>query len=116
MTSDQNQTEAVLGHHLQMFATTDLDGILSDFTESSVIIGPDQTFRGLKEIRSFFAEMFPMVTPEFMAAFKMRKQEISEDIAYITWSVPGHITLGTDTLMVKNGKIVVQTFVIQPAT
>ena len=116
MTTSAAQTEAVLGHHLQMFGATDLDGIMSDYTESSVFIAPDQTYRGMEEIRSFFAGMFPMVTPEFMAAFKMIKQEVSGDTAYILWSVDGFFALGTDTLVVKDGKIAVQTFATHPAS
>ena len=116
MTSSAQQTEAVLGHHLQMFGATDLDGVMSDYTESSVLMSPDQTLRGLEEIRSFFAKMFPMVTPEFMAAFKMIKQEVSGDTAYIVWSVDGFFALGTDTLVVKEGKIAVQTFAAHPAS
>jgi hypothetical protein len=32
-----------------------------------------------------------------------------EDAAYITWSVPGMILLGTDTFIVKDEAIVLQT-------
>ncbi len=116
MTTSAEQTEAVLGHHMQTFGATDLDGIMSDYTESSVVIAPDRTYRGLEEIRSFFAGMFPMVTPEFMAAFKMIKQEVSEDIAYVAWSVDGFFALGTDTLVVRDGKIAVQTVASHPAS
>ena len=83
---------------------------MSDFTESSVLIAPDQTYRGMEEIRSFYAGMFPMATPEFMAAYKMIKQEVSGDTAYLLWSVDGFFELGTDTFVVKDGKIAVQRF------
>ena len=116
MTTSAAQTEGVLSHHLQMFGAADLDGIMSDYTESSVVIAPDRTYRGLEEIRSFFAGMFPMVTPEFMAAFKMIKQEVSGDTGYVAWSVDGFFALGTDTLVVKEGKIAVQTFAAHPAS
>ncbi len=116
MATSAGQTEAVLGHHLQMFGATDLDGIMSDYTESSVVIGPDRTYRGLEEIRSLFVGFFPMVTPEFMAAYKMIKQEVFGDTAYIVWSVDGFFALGTDTLVVRDGKIAVQTFALHPVS
>ena len=116
MTTNTAQTEAVLAHHLEMFTSKDLDGIMSDYTEDSVLIAQDQTCKGLAEIRSFYEAMFPMVTPEFLAAFKMVKQEISGDVAYIAWNVTGFFALGTDTLVVKDGKIAVQTFAAHPAS
>ena len=85
MITNTAQTVAVLGHHMEAFAATDLDAIMSDFTEDSVLITADQTLKGLAEIRTFFAAMFPGVTPEFLAAFNMVKQEISGDVAYINW-------------------------------
>ena len=116
MTTSAAQTEAILGHHLESFVATDLDGIMSDYTESSVLIAQDQTCRGLAEIRSFFAAMFPAVTPEFLAAFNMIKQEVAGDTAYIVWSVGGFFAMGTDTLVIKDGKIAVQTFAAHPAS
>ena len=116
MTTSAVQTEAILAHHLEMFTTTDLDGIMSDFTESSVLIAQDQTCKGLAEIRAFFEAMFPAVTPEFLAGFNMAKQEIAGDVAYIVWSVKGFFALGTDTFVIKDGKIAVQTLSTHPAS
>ena len=115
MTTSAAQTEAVLGHHLQMLGSKDLDGIMSDYMESSVIIAPDKTYRGRGEIRALFNEMLPMATPEFLAAHNISKQEIIGDIAYIVWSADGFVALGTDTFVVKEGKIAVQTFALHPA-
>ena len=116
MTTNAAQTEAVLAHHMESFAATDVDAIMSDFTEDSVLITVDQTLKGLAEIRTFFVGMIPVVTPEFLASFNMVKQEISGDVAYVNWNVPGFFALGTDTLVIKNGKISVQTFAAHPAS
>lgn len=115
MTTSSAETEAILGHHLQSFVATDLDGIMSDYAESSVLISAEKTFKGVAEIRTFFEGMFPAVTPEFLAAFNMVKQEVVGDVAYINFTVPGFITLGSDTLVIKDGKIAVQAFTAQPA-
>ena len=84
------------------------------FTEDSVLIAPDQTPKGLTVIRTFFVAMFPMVTPEFLAAFDMVKQEISGGVAYINWNAIGFFAPRTDTLAVKNSTIAVQTFAAHP--
>jgi hypothetical protein len=61
-------------------------------------------------IPSFFTEFVKMLTPEFLANFKMIRQEIHDDTAYIVWSVGDAVPLGTDTLVVTGGKIRIQTF------
>ncbi len=101
MTTNSAQTEAILGHHMESFATTDLNGIMSDYAESSVLITAEKTFTGIAEIRTFFDAMLKGVTPEFLAAFKMVKQEVVGDVAYINFTVEGFITLGSDTLCHK---------------
>jgi ketosteroid isomerase-like protein len=115
MTTNSSQTEAILGHHMESFATKDLDALMSDYVESSVLITAEKTYTGIAEIRTFFDAMLKGVTPEFLAAFKMVKQEIVGDVAYINFTVEGFLTLGSDTLVMKDGKIAVQVFTAQPA-
>lgn len=46
-------TEAVLRNHLRA-ATLGADAVMRDYTEESVLITHDATYRGLAEIRRFF--------------------------------------------------------------
>ena len=48
--------------------------------------------------------------PEFMAGFKMLRQEVLGEIAFIVWDSPKYTPLGTDTFLIRDGKIVTQTF------
>ena len=66
-------TKAVIEHHLQSMLAMDLDAVMEDYTDESVVLTPDTTLRGLGEVRSFFTEVMNSVTPEFMAGFKLAK-------------------------------------------
>ncbi|MDP7084922.1 MAG: nuclear transport factor 2 family protein [Dehalococcoidia bacterium] len=110
MTSDS--TRAVLEHHLKSIVATDVDAILEDYTDDSVLFTPDATVRGLGELRSFFTEFVKLLTPDFLANFKMEKQEVHDDTAYIVWTVRGAVPMGRDTLIVTSGKIRVQTVAV----
>ncbi len=106
------QTEAVLVHHLQAFGAGDVDEILKDYTEDSVLILPDATVRGFDGLRQAFTKFVTEILPAG-SPFEMKKQEIVGDIAYIFWAASSakyDVPLGTDTFVVKDGKIVVQTF------
>ena len=46
-------TQEVFEHHLSSFAIG-IDELMKDYTDDSVLIAPEGTYRGLGEIRAFF--------------------------------------------------------------
>ena len=78
-------TQQVLEHHLKSFGEGDLEGILEDFADESVLFTPDGILRGPDERRAFFEAFFA----EFAkpgASFEMKKQIVEGETAYIVWS------------------------------
>ena len=107
-----NLTKDVVDRHLGFFAKRDLDGILSDYTPGTVFFTPDGLLKGVAAIRPFFEAM----VAEFGkpgATFSMKQQFVDGDHAYILWSAEtadNVYELGTDTFIVRDGKIVAQSF------
>lgn len=109
-------TEATLARHLDAFAQGP-DAIMRDYTDESVLISPDGALRGLAEIRPFFERFLADSPPELLAAMTLVRQEIEGEIAYIVWKAEPFIPLATDTFLVRDDKIVTQTFAaFVPAT
>ncbi len=106
-------TESVLQHHVQALMSRDLDEILKDYCEDSVMCTPMGTAKGIKGIRESFTAALGMLTPEAMANMKTTKQEIHGDYAYILWSALPAVPFGGDTFHVHNGIIMMQSFVGQ---
>lgn len=104
------QTATTLQHHLTAIAQGNLEAILSDYTQESVLFLPDKTLHGLDPIRDFFAALLATLPADWMADFKMSRQDIDGEIAYIFWQAPPVFPLATDTFVVRNGKIMAQTF------
>lgn len=102
-------TRAVLDHHLGAFAEG-LDEIMKDYAASSAILTHDKQYRGVAEIRRFFDSFLKSVKPGFWEAFKINAQAIDGDVAYLVWEAKPFVNLATDTLVVRGGKIRVQTF------
>ena len=102
-------TEAVLQNHLRA-AKVGVDAIMQDYTNHSVLVTHDSTYRGLVEIRRFFTTLFKELPEGFFDALKMNRQEIVGEVAYILWERKPIISQATDTFVVRNGKILVQTF------
>jgi hypothetical protein len=102
-------TKAVLDHHLAAFANG-LDELMKDYAASSVILTHDKQYRGKAAIRGFFDGFLKSVKPGFWEAFKISAQAIDGDVAYLVWEAKPFVNLATDTLVVRGGRIAVQTF------
>ena len=71
---------------------------------------PDATHRGLTEIRAFFTAFVEALPEGIWDAFTMKRQEVAGEVAYILWEANPWFPLGTDTFVVRDGKILFQTF------
>jgi ketosteroid isomerase-like protein len=105
-------TKNVLDHHLACFGRGDLEGVLSDYAPDAIMFTPDGTRRGVQAIRPLFEALIA----EFGkpgSVFRMKRQFIQGDYAYILWTAEtadNVYELGTDTFIVRRGKIVAQSF------
>ena len=105
-------TKDVLDHHLKCFREGDLEGILSDYAPTAVMFTADRVLRGANAIRPLFQAMLA----EFGrpgASFTMKQQFVEGEYGYILWSAEtadNVYELGTDTFVVRDGKIIAQSF------
>ena len=112
MASTSEQTEQVLQHHLQAFDQGDVDAILSDYAPDAVLLTPKGPKQGYEQIRPVLEWLLAnILTPD--SQFQMIQQLVEDEIAYIVWAAESplyRVPLATDTYLVREGKIVVQTF------
>jgi ketosteroid isomerase-like protein len=105
-------TKDVLHHHLKCFGEGDLKGILSDYAPGAVFFTPDGPLRGTNAIRPLFQAMIAEFDKPG-ATFSMKEQFVEGDYAYILWTAEtadNVYEVGTDTFVVRDGKIVAQSF------
>lgn len=109
---NQEATEQVLKHHWDAFQANDLEATMEDYTEESILITPDRTFKGLSEIRENFVFAFS-IFPRDSSTLQLDKSVVQGDVGYIIWKANApkfNLTFGTDTFIVHDGKIVRQTY------
>lgn len=102
-------TEEVVNHHLQALSEG-LDAILSDYDETSLIIGPERNFKGLEEISILFTGLLEAMAAGVLNNFKVSRTVFDGELAYFTWEAKPLWPMATDTFIVKDGKILHQTF------
>jgi ketosteroid isomerase-like protein len=104
-------TEAIVRNHLQAFVEQKgIDAILSDYDDNARFHSEAKMYQGKQEIGEFFAGFIAALPAGATKRFALRTLRVDGELAYITWSAGREIPLGTDTFVVRNGKIVSQTF------
>ena len=100
----------VLEHHLKAVDEESLQAIMEDYADDAVLFTPDGPVEGRKELRRFFDGFFKDMPDGWMDSFRMLRQDIHGDIAYLVWTADPFISLGTDTFLIRDGKIRIQSF------
>ena len=101
-----------VARHAEAFDRGDVEAVVADYAPDAVLFTPEGPIRGHAALRAFFAGLLeefcqPGVT------FDLFRTDIEDDVAFIAWTAETRrrrYELGTDTFIVRGGKIVRQTF------
>lgn len=111
MTSHSSSTEAVVNKHLQAFLRQEgVDAIVEDYSDTARFYTETEIHHGKGEIRDFFVDFIGALPAGAISRFELRALQVEGRMAYITWNVGTDIPLGTDTFVVVDGEIVMQSF------
>lgn len=103
-------TEQVWNHHLESFGARDVAECMKDFTEDSLLIVNGEQHKGTEAIGTVFGGLFEALPAG--CAFELTNCTILDDAIYITWNAESDalkVPFATDTFIIKDGKIAVQT-------
>ncbi len=105
----KQRMDEALSRHVRAFAERDMDTLMSDYCENTVLLTPEGVIRGSEEVRAFFEAFLADFSPG--STFEASQQVIARNIGYVVWSAPdpGH-PFATDTLVFSGQKILTQTF------
>jgi ketosteroid isomerase-like protein len=101
--------QEVFAHHGKALAAGDLDGIVADYTDDSVLITPAGAARGRDGIRQTFAKLLDDLPN---AAWDLKTQIFEGDVLFLEWaadSATNRVDDGVDTFVFRDGSIWAQT-------
>lgn len=102
----------VLEDHLQAMSMGDIKTLMYDYTDDSILITPNGSFKGLSAIEEEFLKLFTDYPPG--SIFNLIKQIIHEDYILLIWAGESKkvvIPFVADTFVIKNSKIIFQSSV-----
>jgi hypothetical protein len=116
MTPGAPSTEEVWNHHIDAWTQRNLDEIVADYDDQSVIVLNDKVFRGKAEIRGLFEDL--LVAFDRATFHEIDPAIIEGNLVYIVWrtTIDGvDHPLGTDTFVIESGVIRYQTITADAA-
>jgi hypothetical protein len=115
MTPNPSRTpQEVFAHHGTALAAGDLDEIVADYAEESVVISPSGIARGKRAIRGVFEALLADL-PD--AQWDLKTQLFDEDVLFLVWtadSARNRVDDGVDTFVFRDGMIRAQTLRYTP--
>ena len=106
----EKHVEEIMWHHIDAVGSGDMAEILKDYTDESLILSPEKTYQGLKNLPPFFTSWIEKVPPGAGDSFKITHQHIVGDVAYIVWQMGDFVPFATDTYVIRDGKIMIHAF------
>jgi ketosteroid isomerase-like protein len=103
-------TRTVLGRHLQATLTGQIDEILDNYAEDVVLFVAQGPVRGLDELRHYYKTLLESRPAGFAKAIEFIRQEVEDEVAFVVWRCGIELVFATDTYIIRDGKIRVQTY------
>ncbi len=103
------ETRKVWEHHINAWDNSDLEDIVSDYSEDSILILNHTVYKGIDQVACVFDSLFEIFADDNNI---IAPETIEGEVMYITWNYTppnGHAYDGTDSFVVRNGIIEYQT-------
>jgi ketosteroid isomerase-like protein len=113
MATQVGSAREVFDHHIRALGKGDLDDILSDYTEDSVVIGPDGVVKGRQAISTLFQGFLSGLLKPGTWELGLDVEHVHDDLVYVIWHAkcaPADVAFAADTFVIRDGKIAVHTF------
>jgi ketosteroid isomerase-like protein len=100
------ETERVVLRHLAASEAGDASVVPRDYAEDAVVIFGNEATRGVAAIQKVFENLYARTEMRLT----LTRTVFDGDVGYVVWTMDD--LQGSDTFVVQNGKIVVQTGVV----
>ena len=102
--------QEVFAHHGKALAAGDLDEIVADYADDSVVITSAGVARGKDGVRAVFVKLLDDLPN---AVWDLKTQVLDGEVLFLEWaadSAVNRVDDGVDTFVFRDGMISVQTF------
>ena len=119
-TAQEHEVLEVFNRHFAAFNSGDLDAVLQDFGEDSVVMTPDGVFKGRDQIRAVYRNLlaeFGAIDRGDSPGLVLDALYVHREMLFITWHAESkhHVyPFGTDTFVCRGGQFERQSIAFSP--
>ena len=110
-TADEQEVLKIFNQHVAAFTSGNLDAVLNDFSDNSVVFTPDGVFEGVAQIRMLYQNLlteFGVIDRGDSPGIDFDTLLVRHDTLFITWhaeSINHRYLFGTDTFVCRHNKV-----------
>lgn len=105
-------TEDAIRVHIKAMGQR-LEDVVAGYSDDAILLTPDSSYQGQAQIRDFYQTFMHDTLPLLASSYALQRFDVIGEAGYLVWSALPSIPLGTDTILVHDGKIVLHTKTIQ---
>lgn len=105
----EEQTVAVMTAHVAALGQ-DINAIMRHYSEESLVFAPEGPCQGRAQIQAYYEAFLASRPDNFLKRFTIIRQDVIGEIAYVIWKAQPYVRAGTDTFIVRDGTIILNTF------
>ena len=105
-----SSAQRIVEHHLAASENANIVEVMSDYAENAILISDGVVIKGKPAIRETFEQLLSGAAP---APLMVTRSAYEDNLAFIVWTMGNGIE-GSDTFVIENGKITIQTVVLFP--
>jgi uncharacterized protein (TIGR02246 family) len=99
--------EQIIQRHVDAGNKSDPAAMAADYADNAVVLQPGQAVEGRTAIQAMFARLFSPSAAQKVTITPTRIWS-QGDVGFVTWEANGGAIKGTDSFLVRDGKILVQ--------
>ena len=108
-------SERIAVDYLDALFRNDIQAIMSNYTNKSIVITLEKTYKGFHEIKEFIQELVQFFSKK-NTVLVLDKIALENEIVYMVWhtiSTKSNILMASDTFFIEDDKISNHTFICQ---
>lgn len=109
-----DKTKSTMARHRQAMRSGDMDAVMSNFAEDAVFITQEGIVRGRDQIRRFIEYGLDNMPQGYGEAVEVLQEYYEGEVGYLVYSAKPFVNMGTDTWVVRDDKIIAQTYAAYP--
>jgi len=96
--------------YLDALSGENVDAIVRHYADDAILFTPDGSFRGAAQLRRYFTEHLRTRPRDLVSTFEILQHTTVDNTVHVLWRAEPYVAFASDSYVVRNGRILLQTW------